>query len=96
MKRKTDCVLWQNRYKDSVFVRRVGDNLWLFDCENERPWRFGDTFVDPSGGPFVGTGMLLRDLHPKLPPERIERIGFGVYHTDPSGYDYCGWLLHTS
>lgn len=87
---------WQNRYGDAVTFRQLNENTWLFDVNNEMPWRVGDDFVDPSGGPYVGVGSTLRELHLALPASVVTKVGFGVYDTDSSGYDYCGWLIHTS
>ena len=87
---------WPNRYGDTVSFRQLKENTWLFDVENELPWRFSDTFVDPSGGPMVIVGCSLQQLHLALPASVVTKVGFGVYDTDASGYDYCGWLIHTS
>lgn len=87
---------WQNRYGDTVSFRQLNENTWLFDVENELPWRFSDTFVDPSGGPMVIVGCSLQQLHLALPASIVTKVGFGVYDTDASGYDYCGWLIYTS
>lgn len=89
-------IKWRNRYGNTVTFRRINKNTWLFDVDNEWPWRFGGDFVDPSGGPFIGVGCKLSDLHRKLPASVVTKVGFGVYDTDSSGYDYSGWLIHTS
>lgn len=34
----------------------------------------GLTFIDPSGGPFIGVGGVLKELHPKLPNKAIVSI----------------------
>lgn len=87
---------WPNRYGDKVTLRQLNENTWLFDVDNDLPWRFGDNFIDPSGGPFIGVGCKLSDLHHKLPASVATKVGFGVYDTDSSGYDYSGCLIHTS
>lgn len=87
---------WRNRYGDTVSFRQLNANTWLFDVDNDLPWRFGDSFIDPSGGPFIGVGCKLSDLHRKLPASTVTKVGFGVYDTDSSGYDYSGCLIHTS
>lgn len=87
---------WQNRYGDTVTFRQLNENTWLFDVDNDLPWRFGDSFVDPSGGPMVGVGCTLQQLHLALPASVVTKVGFGVYDTDASGYDYSGCLIHTS
>lgn len=89
-------VQWRNRYRDQVTLRRLSPTTWLFDCDSEVGWRFGEDFIDPSGGPFVRVGMSLRSLHRDLPDERITAVVFGVYDTDTSGYEYSGWLVHTT
>jgi len=87
---------WRNRYGYRVTMRQVNIGTWLFDVDNEHPWRVGDSFIDPSGGPYVGVGCMLSELHPELPASVVTKVGFGVYDTDSSGYDYTGWLIHTS
>lgn len=87
---------WPNRYGDKVTLRQLNEGTWLFDVDNELPWRFGGDFVDPSGGPFVGVGSKLSELHPALPASVVTKVDFAVYDTDSSGYDYSGCLLHTS
>jgi hypothetical protein len=34
----------------------------------------GISFIDPSGGPFIGVGDALRNIHPKLPNKAIVSI----------------------
>ena len=34
----------------------------------------GLTFIDPSGGPFIGVGDVLKGIHPKLPNKAIVSI----------------------
>jgi hypothetical protein len=93
---KSEGVRFQNRYRDTVTIRRISDVTWLFDVDGEGHWRFGNTFVDPAGGPFVSVGVTLSRIHPKLPADRqIAKIAFGPYDVDSSGYEYSGWLLHT-
>jgi hypothetical protein len=87
--------VWRNRYRDEVTVRKVSPTAWLFDCDTEGCWRFSDSFIDPSGGPFVQVGALLSHLHPSLPDKKIISIKYGVYDTDQSGYEYTGYLLLT-
>lgn len=87
---------WLNRYGDTVTFRQLNENTWLFSVDNDLPWRFGGVFVDPSGGPFIRVGCKLSDLHRKLPASVITKVGFGVYDTDSSGYDYTGCLIHTA
>jgi hypothetical protein len=89
-------VQWRNRYRELVTFRRISPTAWLFDCDTDGHWRYGTTFVDPSGGPFVAVGMVLSDLHPELPDEKIVSVGHGVYDTDRSGYEYTGILVHTA
>jgi hypothetical protein len=86
----------RNRYGDPVTFRQLNEHTWLFDVENEYPWGFSASSVDPSGGPFIAVGMSLQDLHRELPALVVTKVGFGVYDTDASGYEYAGCLIHTS
>lgn len=88
-------VVFPNRYRDTVTIRRVQENTWLFDVDNELPWSFSASSIDPSGGPYIGVGTTLNEIHPDLPPLEITQISFGAYDVDASGYEYAGWLLHT-
>jgi hypothetical protein len=85
-----------NRYRDPITYRQLNEHTWLFSVDNECVWRFGGDFVDPSGGPLIAVGMSLQDLHPELPAVVVNKVGFGVYDTDASGYEYTGCLIHTS
>jgi hypothetical protein len=85
-----------NRYRDPVTYTQLNERTWLFAVENEHPWRCGEDFVDPSGGPLIAVGMSLQQLHPELPAVVVNKVGFGVYDTDASGYEYTGCLIHTS
>jgi hypothetical protein len=87
---------WRNRYGDTVSFRQLNANTWLFDVDNELPWQFSASSVDPTGGPFIGIGSRLRELHLALPDCVVSKVGFGVYDTDSSGYEYTGCLIHTS
>lgn len=86
----------RNRYGDPVTYKQLNEHTWLFDVDNECMWRFGADFVDPSGGPLIAVGMSLQKLHPELPALVVTKVGFGVYDTDASGYEYAGCLIHTS
>jgi hypothetical protein len=86
----------RNRYGDPVTFRQLNEHTWLFDVENEHPWGFSASSVDPSGGPLIAVGMSLQKLHPELPALVVTKVGFGVYDTDASGYEYTGCLIHTS
>jgi hypothetical protein len=98
---KVDRAKWFNRNGDVVSLRKVGTRSWLFDVDADLPWSFSGspthtTSIDPAGGPYIGVGMRLSDIHHTLPQHTIEKLEFGVYDTDASGYGYTGWLLHTS
>jgi len=85
-----------NRYRDPVTFKQLNEHTWLFDVDNDHSWRTSADFVDPSGGPLIAVGMSLQQLHPELPAAIVTKVGFGVYDTDASGYEYTGCLIHTS
>lgn len=65
------------------------DGTWIFNINCDY-FRVGDDFVDPSGGPFVGVGIVLCELHPKLPHNEI------ITSVDCSNDDDCSYVLTTS
>jgi len=67
----------QGRYGVSCTITKAGPNRWKFNCHGS--CRFGSndnglTFVDPSGGPFIGIGDTLKSINKNLPDEKIISI----------------------
>lgn len=62
----------------------MDEHQFLFETENgffrmggfadSEPDREGLSFVDPSGGPFIGVGASLNEYHRELPDRKIIKI----------------------
>lgn len=90
-------VKFKNRYKLDCSFTKI-ETGWWFRVEDTRdmPWNCSDTHIDPAGGPFISVGSYLNDYHSELPNEKIVSIANEIIGIDISGYEYFGWVIHTS
>lgn len=88
----------RNRYGNTLTISQIDDTRWLVkpDAElGELPIRASSTFIDFVGGPFIGNGQLLSELHRDLPDDEIECTCYEAFDKDASGYEYFGYIIHT-
>lgn len=75
---------WYNRYGHAVMVSRTEVGNFYIRCPNSNFTRVGGTaetrYVDFEGGPMVGVGSKLSNIHHALPDKEIKFIakeGYG-------------------
>lgn len=83
----------KGRYGNSHIIEATNDTYNIrfgTDFVRESYCKDGDglSFVDPSGGPFIGVGMGIQDLHHQLPSS------LKIKHIDYKGVD-VGYVLST-
>tara|TARA_R110000822_G_scaffold79038_1_gene189274 strand:+ start:589 stop:858 length:270 start_codon:yes stop_codon:yes gene_type:complete len=82
---------YKNRYNDVyTFTKQEDGNVLM---EGDFKWiRFGDDFIDPSGGPFIKVGQMLSHIiyndEFNVIVEGFERVENGyLIKTKPHEYD---------
>jgi hypothetical protein len=90
-------VNFKNRHGYECSITEIETGWWFrIDEPLDSHWNCSDTHIDPAGGPFISVDSYLSDYHSDLPEEKITSIKNEVIGVDASGYEYFGWVLHTS